>query len=140
MPYLLALIVLPGLWACAPARATTATHQEPLSQEIVLALRQSAPVGGTSLSITLEDVVDDSRCPKDVTCVWAGDVAVRVRIDGGKAPAHVATLHLNTREKETVYDDRRVTLVAVTPYPESTQKIDPAAYRATVRVRTIASP
>lgn len=134
MPRLLALIALPVLCACAPALATPAAPQAPDSQQIVLAPKESARIDGTSLSITLEEVVDDSRCPTDVTCVWAGDVAVHIRVDDGKAPAHVATLRLNTGEKETVHGDRRITLTAVNPYPESTRKIDPASYRATFSV------
>ena len=134
MPYLLELIVLQVLCGCAPALATTTAPQERSPQQIVLAPKQSARIDGTSLSITFEEVVADSRCPKDVTCIWAGDVEVRVRIDSGNAAPHVATLHLNTAENETVSGEHRVTLIAVTPYPDSTQKIDPAAYRATVRV------
>lgn len=134
MPYLLALLVLPVLCGCAPARATTAALQEQSPRQIVLALEQSSRIDGTTLSITFEDVVADSRCPRGVTCVWAGDVAVRIRIDDGNVPAHVATLHLNTRENETVSGDRRITLIAVTPYPDADQKIDPATYRAAFRV------
>ena len=32
------------------------------------------------VQITFSDVLSDSRCPEDVTCVWAGEVAVLVDI------------------------------------------------------------
>lgn len=30
--------------------------------------------------ITFEAVLEDSRCPKNVTCIWAGQATIRVRI------------------------------------------------------------
>src|SRR5688500_566979 len=36
---------------------------------------QTVTVAGTRISFT---EINDSRCPKDVVCVWAGDAAVRL--------------------------------------------------------------
>jgi hypothetical protein len=36
--------------------------------------------GGLGLTINPREVVSDSRCPKDVQCVWAGTVEVRAAV------------------------------------------------------------
>ncbi len=125
--------------ACAPADAIVAPDQPSKaapSQGIVLTLGQPTRVDGTSLTITLHAVDDDSRCPEGVTCIWAGDVAARIRIDDGREPSREVALHLNTADREVAHGDYRVTLVAVTPYPKADEKIEPKSYRATVRVET----
>ena len=55
------------------------------------------------------EVLEDSRCPIDVTCVWAGRVRVRVAVGGAGAPV----MELN--QSVTVPGGRRLTLVAVAP-------------------------
>jgi hypothetical protein len=38
-------------------------------------------VQGTTLALTLEKIVSDSRCAEDVVCVWAGELRVQVRAE-----------------------------------------------------------
>ncbi|KQM13069.1 hypothetical protein ASE49_13860 [Novosphingobium sp. Leaf2] len=61
------------------------------------ALGQSVTVGGPR--ITPLAVLEDSRCPMNARCVWAGQVRLRVRQDSGRGgvleltsgkPAHIA--------------------------------------------------
>jgi hypothetical protein len=46
-----------------------------------VALRQTAYVDGPS--VTPLEVIEDSRCPADVQCIWAGRVVVRTKIHLG---------------------------------------------------------
>lgn len=72
-------------------------------------------------------VVEDSRCPIDVECVWAGRLIVRVVVNGGSwrqqrdlelgKPQHIA--------------DGALTLVSATPQKKAGAKIGPRAYRFT---------
>jgi hypothetical protein len=58
----------------------------------------------------------DSRCPKGVTCVWAGTVNVELQLN------NQAVLNLAIgRQKDTVFNNRNYsfTLVNVVPYPGS---------------------
>src|SRR5213595_3393904 len=57
-----------------------------LSREVKLNVGQKLTVPETSLRITFTAVENDSRCPADVTCVWAGNAAVKLELSGlGKA-------------------------------------------------------
>ncbi len=42
------------------------------------------------------DAIDDSRCPKDVQCVWAGELSQSLRVRGGRAGETENVLHLGT--------------------------------------------
>lgn len=87
--------------ACPPADATSARV------ETYLGGRD----GGLGLTINPREVVSDSRCPKDVQCIWAGTVEVRAAVETKVAHGeHVFKLG----EPKTV-GDLTVTLVEVRP-------------------------
>jgi len=131
------VILTSAIGACAPVRADVAPDQAPTgtsSRDIVLTPGRPVRVDGTRLAVTLHAIVDDSRCPEGVTCIWAGDVSARIGIDDGEGSAREVTLHLNTSERDIVHGDLRLTLMSVTPYPKADEKIAPESYRATMRV------
>lgn len=76
LPLTLAAII--GACAVIPDRA--GVESIPLAQGSPVALSQSVRVG--DLTVTPQEVVEDSRCPIKARCVWAGRLVVRTRIDG----------------------------------------------------------
>jgi hypothetical protein len=107
-----------------------------LGHEFKLTPGQQASLKGTKLRITFMNVKDDSRCPKDVTCVWAGNAAVRVWVTNGRGGK---TLTVNTGKSSTLSDEAefkgyKIKLVELSPYPDSKHKIAPSDYTATLLV------
>ncbi len=74
----LTLVAVLGACAIIPNRA--GVESIPLAQGSLAALQQSVQVG--DLVVTPQAVVEDSRCPINARCVWAGRLVVRTRIDG----------------------------------------------------------
>ena len=101
---------------------------------VVLSVGQDVVVGG--LTLGLVEVPEDSRCPVDVTCVWAGDVVVVVAtlMDGVE---RVLSLHLNPRGdgvRSVTLDGYTITFETIEPEPHSGRTIPPEGYRATFQV------
>ena len=95
------------LASCIPATAPEAG--EPMRPLMVMArLGGAANVAGVSVRPIA--VVEDSRCPRDVTCVWAGRLRLRVAISG-VAGEPVLTLG-------EPYALRRGTLTLISALPE----------------------
>lgn len=65
-----------------------------LGEPVELHIGQEARVASESLTLLFDSVLEDSRCPEDLQCVWAGNA--KVRIEATKAPHTRETLHLNT--------------------------------------------
>ena len=85
--------------------------------------------------ITFEGVSEDSRCPTGVQCVWAGDAAATFTLEKQPAAAEQRTLHTNGRyERQTDYDNFRIRLEDLKPYPKQGGDIAPGDYRATLVV------
>lgn len=91
---------------------------------------QYGVVSGENLKIKFKEVTEDSRCPKDVTCVWAGRATCEIEIlQSGLSNRMMLTQPGLTDEysKET-YEEYELKF-HVTPYPEAGKKIPMDAYR-----------
>src|SRR6267142_1883225 len=69
-----------------------------LDREFKLKVGEQVALKRTHLRIKFVTVENDSRCPKDVTCVWAGNAAVRIQLSVGRRSK---TLTLNTSGNAT---------------------------------------
>src|SRR3990172_6829383 len=72
-----ALLVIAWLTSCSPGQGKPAVR---LDEGFVLSIGQRVRVEGDDLQIGFLDVVADSRCPKDVTGVWAGELKYLVEL------------------------------------------------------------
>lgn len=74
-------MALSALTACTTGAASDAEAQNCLATQCVaLGERQQVWRG---LAVTPLEVIEDSRCPKDVQCVWQGRVMLRAQLDLG---------------------------------------------------------
>jgi len=87
------------------------------------------------LSITFLDILEDSRCPTGVTCVWQGRISLSFNV----SQAVNKELILNTLDKntETIFGKYQVELIDVKPYPISTTPINDDDYVAMLRISKI---
>ena len=76
-------------------------------------------------------VLEDSRCPTNVQCIWAGTVRLRVEVEAG-AGSDVADLTLSTA---TELGGASLTLTAVEPERLADVSIRRSAYRFTFAIQ-----
>jgi hypothetical protein len=128
--YLVPLLSIVTLAACRSTGAP-APHTASLDQEVLLAPKEQAVYEQQGLTIEFVRVVEDSRCPSDATCVWAGEVKVQVatRLNDAAATQH----EIKAGEPATV-GAFRVDVVKVQPERILTREIAPEEYRVTVKV------
>ena len=125
------LLLIVTLAACRSAGEPTA-HAASLNQEVELAPKEQATYGPQGLSVEFVRVLEDSRCPKDTTCVWAGEVKVEVATRVGSAAA-VQQHEIKAGESATV-GAYQVMVVNVQPDKLSTREIPQEEYRVTLKV------
>lgn len=128
---LIALAALLLGCASVPKADVQATLDEPFS----LKAGQTAYLQSEGILVKFVSVPEDSRCPSDVVCVWAGRVTATVQLQKGSGP--LQTLNLTSEggiEKAESFDGYKVSLVKMDPYPKSTAQIGASGYQATLRV------
>ena len=129
------VVLVTALSACMPA--TTMNAEVPLGQEFKLKVGQETVVKGEDLALHFQAVTEDSRCPKSVQCVQAGQakVAVVARRKGTDSPALTLTLNPPQAQNQIVYEGYTIQLKALNPYPETPdKKIEQKDYEATLVV------
>ena len=116
---------------------TSGTAIEPtIDESFVLAQGETAVIAARNMEITFVDVPEDSRCPDDAVCVWAGNALVQLEVvrDGVEL-----AIGLNTTEgpkSVPVADDLELALKGLEPMPTTPGPIDKRDYRATLRLRS----
>jgi hypothetical protein len=106
-------------------------------REFRLRAGQSAVLKTGSLRIKFAAVENDSRCPKNVTCVWAGNAEALLEV--GARSGRGKSLKLSTSagqqfSNEAKYGGYKVKLVGLSPYPEDGRKIAARDYTVTLLV------
>lgn len=130
-PLSLALLLV----ACASAPDARVQEPAPAEGTVVLSIGAPKRAPGTDLTVTFEAVVSDSRCPTGVQCVWAGEVAVRIRMSAPNLEPVTTTLHTNLdTAKETTYGAWKLSIQAVTPAPTATGGVRAEDYRLTLLI------
>ena len=115
-------------------------HSESLSQKALLGQEFSLRAGrkisltDTKLKIRFVSVIEDSRCPQGVNCVWQGNAKARFELSGIKSRPFTVRLNTGMEPKEIEYSGYTVRLVGITPQPKSGERINPRDYEATLVV------
>ena len=123
-----ALVFLAPVWGCAPIQ-TTAVIVDP-GVSFTLAPGQAATVKQTDTRVTFKEVREDSRCPVDVTCVWAGDAKIDVVIARTGLPAETMTLSVTPPDNEALVGNLKIRFVGLTPVPRQGDANTPRNYLA----------
>ena len=121
----LAIIALPAALALS---ACATTRGAPLPDGSDVALGQKAYVDGPLVQPV--EVVEDSRCPMNARCVWAGRVRVKmvwIRGNGEKQPFEA------TLGEPVQLADGQFTLESVRPEKMTNVTIKPSDYRFSFR-------
>lgn len=103
--------------------------QARLNEEFSLSMGQRALIPGENLEIRFDEVIEDSRCPRDVTCIWAGRVTCTVELTHVGSSYRMALTEpgLTDEYSKEMYEGYELTF-HVTPYPEAGKKILRDAY------------
>ena len=99
-------------------------------------LRVGDTVVANNLEITFTRVLEDSRCPIGVTCIWEGNAKVELEVGALNSDAPTIRLVLNTATEPRDGDayGQRITLIAVRPNPVSTAPIPHDTYEVRLKV------
>ncbi len=107
-----------------------------LDSPFQLQLGQTALLQAQDLSVEFLEIVEDSRCPMGVECVWAGQAQILIRVSSGDRIQELTLLLEVTGGVTSDFDGYSFELLALDPYPQASGQDVPAApaYTATLAV------
>jgi hypothetical protein len=106
-------------------------------QELTLQYGEEKPVGGSVLKVSFAQVLEDSRCPVDVVCVWAGNAVVELGIRMGMGPTVPLRINSTQEPRFADWNGVRVTLLELLPEPRAGDPPRPESYSVRVRLERV---
>ena len=88
----------------------------------------------SKINVKFVSLMEDSRCPEGVNCVWAGNAKIKVIISQGSGAGETFEINTNLGAKGATFDSYAVNLVSLTPTPKADSKIKNEDYTATFSI------
>lgn len=121
----LTLIAILGMAAIASASKP---------ETIILKHGQQKKAARGEVTIKFVSVMEDSRCPEGVNCVWAGNARVQVKVTGRRGEAKIMVMNTTMGPKGDQYDGWAIYLTSLSPAPKSGKSISKRSYIATFSI------
>lgn len=102
---------------------------------ISVQIHREKPVPRTSIRIKFVEMVEDSRCPVDTECVWAGNAQIKIEVRGGRAGRQTFILNTILAPTSFKYSDYDIRLTDLIPHPRSNIRVDRNGYVAKIVVK-----
>ena len=106
-------------------------------QEIKVALGATEFVCTKGLEVKFVDVVEDSRCPEGVDCIWAGNARIRIEAIGGQKARTVFELDTNGPAPAVDFEGVRISLKTLDPYPKAENPTRREDYKAVLTIADV---
>ncbi len=130
------VIILLTVFLLGCNKNSDVTDQYNLSANPIITLKykECIDISDFGFKICLDSILNDSRCPSGVDCVWEGDAQVRFSI---KKADEIKLFRLHTQrnfQRDTTINGLKISLVSLTPYPGDGSAIDQKDYSAGIKV------
>ena len=133
---------LPSVAGCRSSSTGLAAELRGVPNDTVITLRlgQELRAPDIAMTITFLAVRNDSRCPVDVECVWAGNAEVEIGVAFGMGPTVPYVLNTGLDPRAVVVGSYQLTVADLRPAPVSYRGISQDQYVATLRLQRVWGP
>jgi len=105
-----------------------------LEREFTLPIGREVTLSGTGLVISFKSVVEDSRCPEGVDCIWSGNAKVEIGVSRPGVEPGKLLLNTHLAPQSGSYSSYKISLLALNPYPRSGETINPEKYQVKLMI------
>jgi hypothetical protein len=106
-----------------------------LDKEFELKINQQAMLEDEGLAVEFESVLEDSRCPEGVDCIWSGNAKIKIKLDKKMQTPATSELNTDAGPKSSSYLNYEVKLVALKPRTKANEAIKPSEYIAALIIK-----
>jgi hypothetical protein len=130
----LAILPLLFLFAVATAHPLGDVNRARLNQNFDIKAGRKALIKSEGLNINFQEVAEDSRCPENVKCVWAGNAKVVLTLSKAGRPAETVNLNTGLDPRQISYQGYDIKLVDVSPHRKTDAPVSKKDYAVTLIV------
>lgn len=113
-----------------PTEVVEDTHT--MDEPFTIAYGESATLDGGALTLSFDEVLEDSRCPADAMCVQQGQVSVKLTVNGEEVILTMPAPAGETASKKV--GEYLIALTDAQPYPLASDPAEHAEYVVTLSI------
>jgi hypothetical protein len=102
-----------------------------ITQQIELGVNKQKTVTADKLTIKFLSVIEDSRCPVGVDCIWSGNAKVQIKVTNRKGVSKTFELNTDLEPQAVNVEGYEIRLAGLRPHPRANIRIQPNRYTAT---------
>jgi hypothetical protein len=102
------------------------------AKQIQVQINTETKING--IRIKFIDMLEDSRCPTDTQCIWAGNAKIKIGLSNSGRSAKQVELNTGLKPQSIVFGGYEIKLIKLTPAPASNIRIRKDGYVATFSV------
>ncbi len=99
-------------------------------QELRIKQNAVSKIPAAKVKVKFLEVVEDSRCPKDVDCVWAGNAKVKFELSRKGKETKIVELNTGLGDRSAVYEGYEITIMDLLPHRSSQPSAVASNYEA----------
>jgi len=119
LKYIFLLFVIFYLWACLGSQKSAGSPAAILKDTVAIHFQESYGFDKENIQVTFDSLLEDSRCPVNVVCIWAGNAKVLLTLT---KDSYKQDFILNTNKRfnrDTVLFGYTISLKNVWPLPHT---------------------
>ncbi len=113
--------------------------QAQTNQKVIVQINQQKTIAKNKLTIKFASLIEDSRCPTDTNCIWAGNARITIKVSNGKSAAKTFELNTNLKPQTVSFAGYEIKLTDLNPRPATNIRINRNGYTATFVIRKMAN-
>jgi hypothetical protein len=114
--------------------STPGVIEAEFGKEFTLSIGQEANISGGAFKIGFEDVIEDSRCPLNVFCVWEGRANILARVSINETGYRVVLSEPGLADKAMDILLNHALVFHLEPHPQEPDNISKDSYRMRLTV------
>jgi FlaG/FlaF family flagellin (archaellin) len=111
------------------------TTQAQTTQQLKMQVGAQKKAFKNKITVQFIEVVEDSRCPEDVNCVWAGNAKVKIKVRKGSGAWKTLEVNSGNAPQTVEFQGYEIKMTNLTPTPRSNIRINRNGYVATFALR-----
>ncbi len=100
------------------------------SQQFKLQVNRQKAVSNGKLTVKFISVLEDSRCPEDTNCVWAGNAKLQIKLSNHKGKSKTFELNTGLEPQIISFEGYEIKVIDLTPKPRTNIRINRNGYTA----------
>ena len=104
------------------------------AQRVEVQIGHEKRIANNSIRLKFVDMIEDSRCPTDTQCIWAGNAKIKISLSSGGRRPKFFEINTGVKPQTILFAGYEIKVADLTPHPASNIRIRKDGYVATFSV------